>query len=473
MGLLQTTKSLKFFSENELEERRKDLVEIKNVLDTLSVRFFFTDGILLGAVRDKGFIKWDWDVELGMYAEETHKNAAIILTALHEQGFDIINVDPAPKRFKINVRKRGTKFSLIGFYEQGKWRKRGKLRYPIRFFKNMQEIEFLGQNYLCLSPPEEYLEYQYGDWRVSKQEVDKDKYLEKRIYSPSFFLADIIIFLCRRIKQLARILILRLYPAPRESLFNFMLQQAVRSGSVFIDIGSNDGFEAAAALKITKGSIKILLIEPDPKNLYRARMNIERQQKRYASVVSYLNYCVSDKTGSGFFFCSPSAPNLNSATKIRKEQSPIKANFITLEDLLLKEDAKQPVVIKMDIEGHEVEVLRGAKNILEEMRDVHILMEVHPSSYNAEHSLHRVLEDLFKMGFKTSFMESAGLPVPSKFLELKLKPILSAGNRGLYKDIAEDIVLDLACHEHIDIVDYHPWFTRKVVRSVLLEKHKQ
>jgi lipopolysaccharide cholinephosphotransferase len=470
MKELQAAKSLKFFSESELEERRKDLVEIKNALDALSVRFFLSDGILLGAVRDKKFIKWDWDVELGLYAEEAHKNTAIILTTLHEQGFDIINVDPALKRFKINVRKRGTKFSLIGFYEQGKWRKREKLRYPTRFFKNMQEIEFLGQNYLCLSPPEEYLEYQYGDWRVPKQEVDENKYLEKRIYSPSFFLTDRIAFLCRRIKQFAHVLMLRLHPAPREPLFNFMLQQAVKPGATFIDIGSNDGFEAITALKITKGRIKVFLIGPDSGNLRRAKMNIEKQQKKCASAVTYLNYCVSDKTGKGVFFCSPDAPNLNSATKTRKEQNPVEADFITLEDLFRKEDIKQPVVIKMDIEGHEVEVLRKAKGILEQMRDVQILMEVHPSYYNAEHSLRNALEDLFKMGFKTSFMESAGLPMPAKFLELKLKPVRLAGNRGLYSGVAEDIVLDLACREHVDMVNYHPWFTRKIVRSVLLKK---
>lgn len=468
----QAIKKLKFFSEQELEERRKDLVEIKDALDGLSVRFFLTDGILLGAVRDKGFIKWDWDVELGLYAEQAHKNIKPILTALHKKGFSIVNIEPDPKRLKINVRKRGTKFSLIGFYESGKWRKRENLRYPARFFRDMQKIEFLGQDYLCLSPPEEYLEYQYGNWKVPRQEVDKDKYLEKRIYAPGFILAGKIAFLCHKTRQAASAILARLHKSSREPLFNFMLQQAIRPGAIFIDIGSNDGSEAELVLKTAKGRVKVILVEPDPGNLRRARINIEKRQKQYASAVSYLNYCVSDKTGKGIFFCSTVSPNLNSVAMTREEHVPVETNFITLEELLKKEDTGRLFIIKMDIEGHEVEVLRGAREIFKQMRNVQILIEVHPSYYNGEHSLRKVLEELFKMGFKVSFLESAGLRVPARFMELELKPIRSAGNRGLYKDVAADTVLELACCEHIDIVDYYPWFTRKIVRSILFEKHE-
>ena len=35
----------------------------------LFIDFFLIMGVLLGAVRDKNFIKWDWDVELGLIVD--------------------------------------------------------------------------------------------------------------------------------------------------------------------------------------------------------------------------------------------------------------------------------------------------------------------------------------------------------------------------------------------------------------------
>lgn len=466
-------RSLKFFSESELEERRKDLVDINNILNTLGIRFLLIDGVLLGAIREKNFIKWDWDVELGMYAEEVYKRTPLLLETLHKGGFEIISIDPTVKNLKINVQKRGTKFTLVGYYQDGKWRRRQQCRYPAILFDNIREIEFLGQKYFCPSPPEQYLEYIYGNWKMPKQEVNPDNYVEKRIYAPQPRLLNKITACRYKVKNYSLNIWHKLLPPEREPLFLYMLRQVVKPGVTFIDIGSNDGRESIAALRASKGQIKIFLIEPDAENLFQAKKNIERCQKRHSSKVSYLNSCISDRIGKGTFYKLPNASHLNSVATNRKGQVPIEADFITLDELMRQKNISSPIVIKMDIEGHEVEALRGASTILEAIPEAYILMEVHPFAYTADHSLKDMLKNLFGRGFKVKLLESAGLPIPAKFRKLGLKPMRTASNRGLYADISEDFALNYACCEHIDVVNYPPWFTRKIVRSILLEKKGQ
>ena len=54
----------------ELFLRKKGLFEIKKIFDKKNIPFFIWGGLLLGIKRDNNFIKWDWDVELGLFEKD-------------------------------------------------------------------------------------------------------------------------------------------------------------------------------------------------------------------------------------------------------------------------------------------------------------------------------------------------------------------------------------------------------------------
>ena len=78
---------------------------------------FVWGGVLLGIIRDKNFIKWDWDVEIGFFAKDLKKNWHKILHLLKENNF---NIDYSnSEELKINVSKytpkEATTYSLVGW----------------------------------------------------------------------------------------------------------------------------------------------------------------------------------------------------------------------------------------------------------------------------------------------------------------------------------------------------------------------
>ena len=69
-------------SESQLQTRRKNFREIVDILNNLKINFFLEGGVLLGAIREKDFIKWDWDVEIAILSDEFFKKFDVILENL-------------------------------------------------------------------------------------------------------------------------------------------------------------------------------------------------------------------------------------------------------------------------------------------------------------------------------------------------------------------------------------------------------
>jgi len=55
---------------NGLNGLRELLLNVKEVLDIYKVHYWLNDGTLLGAVRDKGFLPWEHDIDLGMWVDD-------------------------------------------------------------------------------------------------------------------------------------------------------------------------------------------------------------------------------------------------------------------------------------------------------------------------------------------------------------------------------------------------------------------
>ena len=178
-------KKIRIRSEKELEVRKNEFLKICNLLDKLDIRYFLQTGILLGAIRDNDFIKWDWDIEVSVFSDEVIEKFDLLVDEIKSAGFDILKDDRHLSQLKIDFKGQlsteTTKYTINGWsHDKNKkifWRK--KFKVPDYLWKEMRKIELFGKNHLAPYPPEKYLEYQYGDWKTPLMSSDKSVYLTK------------------------------------------------------------------------------------------------------------------------------------------------------------------------------------------------------------------------------------------------------------------------------------------------------
>lgn len=84
------------------------LKELMDVCDKHGFRFYIMNGTCLGAIRHKGFIPWDDDIDVGMYAEDFDK----LIQCSDEFGekffLQTIETDPEFKTMIARIRLNGT-----------------------------------------------------------------------------------------------------------------------------------------------------------------------------------------------------------------------------------------------------------------------------------------------------------------------------------------------------------------------------
>lgn len=186
---------IKIRTVEELNSREKGFLEIVDVLNNNKIFFFIQAGTVLGAKREGYFIKWDWDVEIGIFENDFIYNYEIIKNELLNKGFKIFKEVKSKRNGKIDLIKgfdeKSTVFEILSWSYSSISKKyyRWYINIPERFFEKKHTINFLGRNFNCPGPVEEYLTYQYGDWQTPKRTSIKKEYLTKNFFkknSPIF-----------------------------------------------------------------------------------------------------------------------------------------------------------------------------------------------------------------------------------------------------------------------------------------------
>ena len=173
---------MKIYTENELEVRNIGLIKISNILDKLNINNFLFLGVLLGAIRENDFIKWDWDVEIGCFSKDLIEKKNEIFKELDLHNLDYELVDSTYQNYKINVFYKDNKYSLWGMYFDKEYLKRSYYKFPKKHFTNFDKLLFKSRYYNIPNQCEELLEFIYDDWRTPKQSNNEKEYLSQKIH---------------------------------------------------------------------------------------------------------------------------------------------------------------------------------------------------------------------------------------------------------------------------------------------------
>ncbi|MDP3789583.1 MAG: FkbM family methyltransferase, partial [Candidatus Omnitrophota bacterium] len=251
----------------------------------------------------------------------------------------------------------------------------------------------------------------------------------------------------------------------REKDQMYLARNNIKKGFTVLDIGANIGYYVLLEAGIIGPSGRIIAYEPSRDNYSLLNRNIELNG--LSGKVETNNAAVSNRSGMSRFYLS-SKSNLHTLNPVRYKGGAGKAGedrFVDVKtvdvyDILNK--SRDVKFIRMDIEGHEVEVLEG---ILRAAKDFKIypdiLFETHFAKYDAKHhDMRSRLKALFNLGYFPAAITSTDEGI-SKIREKGYKPRLVIDtdrvNRGIYERISPDDAVDFIC-------------TSGGVRAVLLKK---
>jgi len=246
-----------------------------------------------------------------------------------------------------------------------------------------------------------------------------------------------------------------------------VIKEELKAGMTVIDCGSNIGFYPLLEANILKNKGAIYAIEPDIRNYNILNKNVELCQ--YGTTIKPFQMAVSNENGISKMFVTKQS-NLNklsskddkSFSERHSVDSTVEVKTTTMDDFCNQENII-PDFIRMDIEGFEVEVFQGMKNIFKTAKNgFMIFLELHPHAYSEERSFSKELEKLFNLGYFAKILISAGEPIPPKYKELGYKPEMEIKSdgfiRGYYNNINNEHVIQLTCSQP------------KASRYLLLEK---
>src|SRR2546423_1342632 len=148
----------------------------------------------------------------------------------------------------------------------------------------------------------------------------------------------------------------------------FAIEQA-RPGTVAIDVGANVGMFTVPLALAVGPSGRVLTIEPSPENVARLESNLELNSLENVVVESI---AVGDKAGQ-LVLQLASDPGFHSTAEISESRSvdeELTVRAETLDQVWLRAHAPAVSFIKIDTEGSEDAVLRGAEKILRACRPV-------------------------------------------------------------------------------------------------------
>jgi FkbM family methyltransferase len=142
----------------------------------------------------------------------------------------------------------------------------------------------------------------------------------------------------------------------------------LKEGDTFVDVGTHYGFEAMVGSKIVGKTGSVIAFEPNPSSFKIAQLNLTGDN------VSLNNLAVGDYEGvvnmNAYDIYSSAMNSVTSNSNFidnpwvrSKEGKVIEVKLVTL-DAFLNDRIKPVNFIKCDVEGFEVNVIKGAANLI-------------------------------------------------------------------------------------------------------------
>ena len=165
-----------------------------------------------------------------------------------------------------------------------------------------------------------------------------------------------------------------------------LIKRVLRPGATFIDIGAHIGYYTLLAARQVGPQGRVLAFEPAPDNYKLLARNVD--QNGFGGIVHRENSAVAEHSTELTLYLSvlndadhrvyPSSPDDDKMFNYGQARAKLAVPAISLDEYLEQHPLGPVHVIKLDVQGAELSVLRGMQTTLAQNPDVVLFMEYWP-----------------------------------------------------------------------------------------------
>jgi FkbM family methyltransferase len=219
------------------------------------------------------------------------------------------------------------------------------------------------------------------------------------------------------------------------------LKDFVPVGSLVIDVGANVGFFSQRFAKWVGERGKVIAIEPEDRNFRYLIMSLE--SKGLAARVRSIKAVAADTPGKMRLQINNQHPGDH---RISPNGIGISVDAVTLDGLVEDMRPSRPSLIKVDVQGAEMLVLRGAREILTNVKPTLFIELSEEALGRFGSSVSEILNHLAQLGYLTFWLTRAGPPVEATVADIHAKVrqknyvdvLFLSSSRALSATVADD-----------------------------------
>lgn len=200
----------------------------------------------------------------------------------------------------------------------------------------------------------------------------------------------------------------------REHFSTEFIKNFIEEDDVILEIGANKGYYAFLEAKIAKKG-KIYAIEPIQENFSLLAESIKLNS--FNNIILFPNLALSDKSGEKIMYFN-TKHNLSSFIQhpIGKCIEERKISTLTIDEFI-KRINSYPSFIRMDVEGHEYEIIKGASETLKKSKKLRLFIEIHAILMSKE-KVKYILDTLQNNNFKIKIVFHELQPQHYRFIRI-------------------------------------------------------
>lgn len=186
-----------------------------------------------------------------------------------------------------------------------------------------------------------------------------------------------------------------------------LIKRLVQPGTLAIDVGANIGYFTMIMARAVGSAGAVLAFEPEPYNVKLLRMTVRRNHLENAVIVPS---ALGDHGGRTALWVNADHPADHRMFPFKGHAGEYEVDIVTLDEFMVdRGDTRGVSVVKIDVQGAELSVLRGMHGTLVRHASAHVLLEIAPDHLTeGGTSFGEVRDFLAALGFSPFLVAACG-----------------------------------------------------------------